>query len=61
MRRKVNYPDLIRLVRQRADIHRATIVLIEEKASGTQLIQELTNDAAHRQSGQDRRRQGDAL
>ena len=47
MRRKVNYPDLIRLVRQRADIHRATIVLIEEKASGTQLIQELTNDAAH--------------
>jgi predicted phage terminase large subunit-like protein len=44
MRRKVNYPDLKRLVRQQADMHRATIVLIEDKASGTQLIQELTND-----------------
>jgi predicted phage terminase large subunit-like protein len=30
-------------VRQQADTHRATLVLIEDKASGTQLIQELTN------------------
>ncbi len=44
LRRKLNYPDLKRLVRQQADIHRVTIVLIEDKASGTQLIQELTNE-----------------
>ena len=44
MRRKVNYPDLKRQVRQQADMHRATIVLIEDRASGTQLIQELSND-----------------
>jgi predicted phage terminase large subunit-like protein len=43
-RRKVNYPDLKRAVRQQAEIHRATVVLIEDKASGTQLIQELVND-----------------
>ena len=40
----MNYPDLKRLVRQQEDMRRATIVLIEDKASGTQLIQELTND-----------------
>jgi len=44
LRRKVNYPDLKRLVRLQADVHRATIVLIEDKSSGTQLIQDLTND-----------------
>ncbi len=43
-RKKVNYPDLKRAVRDQADKHRATIVLIEDKASGTQLIQELVND-----------------
>ena len=40
----MNYPDLKRAVRQQAEIHRAMVVLIEDKASGTQLIQELVND-----------------
>jgi hypothetical protein len=36
-RRKVNYPDLKRAVRQQAEIHRATVVLIEDKASARSL------------------------
>jgi predicted phage terminase large subunit-like protein len=41
LRRRMNYPDLKRAVRDQAQEHRATLVLIEDKASGTQLIQEL--------------------
>jgi predicted phage terminase large subunit-like protein len=37
----MEYPDLKRAVRQQWQEHRATVVLIEDKASGTQLIQEL--------------------
>ncbi len=40
-RQRLNYPDLKRKVRQLADIHGADKILIEDKASGTQLIQEL--------------------
>lgn len=40
-RKKLNYPDLKRAVCEQADYHAATVVLIEDKASGTQLIQEL--------------------
>ena len=43
-RKRLNYPELKRAVREQARIHRATVVLIEDKASGTQLIQELIND-----------------
>jgi predicted phage terminase large subunit-like protein len=43
-RKKVDYPDLKRAVRQQAEMHRATLVLIEDKASGTQLSQELINE-----------------
>jgi predicted phage terminase large subunit-like protein len=43
-RRKLNFPDLKRSVRQQADLYRADVVLIEDKASGTSLIQELRGD-----------------
>lgn len=40
-REKVNFPDLKRAVINLANIHRAGSILIEDKASGTQLIQDL--------------------
>jgi predicted phage terminase large subunit-like protein len=43
-RKRLNYPDLKRAVVEQAEMHRATVVLIEDKASGTQLVQELVND-----------------
>ena len=43
-RKRLNYPDLKRAVREQADVHQATVILIEDKASGTQLIQELVYD-----------------
>jgi len=43
-RRKLDFPDLKRFVRQLADLHHAKIVLVEDKASGTSLIQELRAD-----------------
>lgn len=44
LRKRLNYPDLKRAVREQEELHRATVVLIEDKASGTQLIQELVQD-----------------
>jgi predicted phage terminase large subunit-like protein len=43
-RQRLNYPDLKRAVREQACRLHADIVLIEDKASGTQLIQDLQND-----------------
>ncbi len=40
-RRRLDYPDLERAVHEQARQHHANIVLIEDKASGTQLIQDL--------------------
>jgi predicted phage terminase large subunit-like protein len=40
-RRKVDFPELKRAVRELAALHHANIVLVEDKASGTSLIQEL--------------------
>ena len=40
-RRRLDYPDLKRAVKEQAARHKADIVLIEDKASGTQLIQDL--------------------
>jgi predicted phage terminase large subunit-like protein len=40
-RRKVEFPDLKRAVRELAALHRPQIVLVEDKASGSSLIQEL--------------------
>ncbi len=47
LRKKLNYPDLKRAVREQADMHNAEVVLIEDKASGTQLIQELSQEGMH--------------
>jgi predicted phage terminase large subunit-like protein len=43
-RRKLNFPDLKRSVRELANRYNAAVVLIEDKASGTSLIQELRAD-----------------
>jgi predicted phage terminase large subunit-like protein len=43
-RRKLNFPELKRSVRDLAKLHHANVVLIEDKASGTSLIQELRAD-----------------
>jgi len=43
-RRRLTFPDLKRAVRTQADQHKADVVLIEDKASGTSLIQELKAD-----------------
>ena len=43
-RRKVEFPDLKRAVRELAALHRANIVLVEDKASGSSLIQELRSE-----------------
>ena len=43
-RRKMEFPELKRTVREVAGQWKATVVLIEDKASGTQLIQELRAD-----------------
>jgi predicted phage terminase large subunit-like protein len=44
LRKRLDYPDLKRAVREQAEVQRATVVLIEDKASGTQLIQELIHE-----------------
>ena len=43
-RKKLLYPDLKPAVLEQARMHHATIVLIEDRASGTQLIQDLKRD-----------------
>jgi predicted phage terminase large subunit-like protein len=40
-RHKLDFPDLKRAIRQLAQLYHANVVLIEDKASGTSLIQEL--------------------
>lgn len=47
LRKRLDYPDLRRTVKQHADMHGAKDILIEDKASGTQLIQDLINDGVH--------------
>jgi predicted phage terminase large subunit-like protein len=46
-RRRLDYPDLRRTVREQARQHCADVVLIEDKASGTQLIQDLKSDGMY--------------
>jgi predicted phage terminase large subunit-like protein len=45
VRSKLNYPDLKRKVIELADKYRGATILIEDKASGTQLIQELQSSS----------------
>ena len=46
-RRRLEYPALKRAVRDQQRLYDANVVLIEDKASGTQLIQELIADGCH--------------
>jgi len=46
-RKRLDYPDLRRAVKQQASLFRAKKILIEDKASGTQLLQDLQNDGVH--------------
>jgi predicted phage terminase large subunit-like protein len=47
LRRRLDYPQLKRAVRSQAEYFKATNILIEDKASGTQLIQELIRDGVY--------------
>jgi predicted phage terminase large subunit-like protein len=46
-RRRLEYPALKRAVREQQSLFDANVVLIEDKASGTQLIQELIQDGCY--------------
>jgi predicted phage terminase large subunit-like protein len=47
-RQRMEFPELKRRVRELATLRRASIVLVEDKSSGTQLIQELRADGFSR-------------
>jgi predicted phage terminase large subunit-like protein len=47
LRQRLEYPALKRAVRDQQNLYHATEILIEDKASGTQLIQELIADGCH--------------
>jgi predicted phage terminase large subunit-like protein len=47
LRQRLEYPALKRAVREQQTLYDATEVLIEDKASGTQLIQELIAEGCH--------------
>jgi predicted phage terminase large subunit-like protein len=47
LRRRMEYPELKRAVREQCERFDPSVVLIEDKASGTQLIQELIADGLH--------------
>ena len=46
-RKRLGYPELKRAVREQAEVFNPKTIIIEDKASGTQLIQELVNDGMH--------------
>jgi predicted phage terminase large subunit-like protein len=47
LRRRMGYPALKRAVTEQAEAFRPKEIVIEDKASGTQLIQELVHDGVH--------------
>jgi predicted phage terminase large subunit-like protein len=47
LRRRMEFPEFKRAVREQCQAFGANVVLIEDKASGTQLIQELVQDGLH--------------
>ena len=51
LRKRLEYPALKRAVREQHSLFGANVVLIEDKASGTQLIQELITEGFHRVTG----------
>ncbi len=46
-RKRLDYPELKRAVREQAEAFSPQTILIEDKASGTQLIQELVSEGVH--------------
>jgi predicted phage terminase large subunit-like protein len=46
-RKRIGYPELKRAVREQAEAFGAKTVLIEDRASGTQLIQEMVEEGMH--------------
>jgi predicted phage terminase large subunit-like protein len=46
-RKRLGYPELKRVVREQAEAFSPQTILIEDKASGTQLIQELVSEGMH--------------
>jgi len=50
-RKRVNYPDLKRAILDLQRQHNANIILIEDQASGTQLIQDLQRDGVYNVKG----------
>ena len=46
-RKRLDYPDLRRAVKQQALLYNAKNILIEDKASGIQLLQDLRDDGLH--------------
>ncbi|SDB74991.1 phage terminase large subunit [Belnapia rosea] len=51
LRKQLDYPNLKRDVREQAALHNAAAVVIEDKASGTQLIQDLISEGMHAVKG----------
>jgi predicted phage terminase large subunit-like protein len=47
LRRRMEYPALKRAVREQCQAFAASVALIEDKASGTQLIQEMIQEGLH--------------
>jgi predicted phage terminase large subunit-like protein len=47
LRKRLGYPELKRAVREQAEAFSPQTILIEDKASGTQLIQELVSEGTH--------------
>ena len=47
LRQRLEYPALKRAVREQHNLFAANVVLIEDKASGTQLIQELIAEGCY--------------
>jgi len=47
LRQRLDYPDLRRAAKQQAEMHQAKNVVIEDKSSGTSLIQDLQADGMH--------------
>jgi predicted phage terminase large subunit-like protein len=48
LRKKLGYPDLKRAVIEQSELFNASVILIEDKASGTQLIQDLVEGGLSR-------------
>jgi predicted phage terminase large subunit-like protein len=47
LRKRLDYPDLRRTVKQQAETYRTRNIVIEDEASGTQLIQDMQADGVH--------------